>query len=99
MVDHEAAVETWDRYLRGEREVFNRRLYTTQGQERFDEFRRRYRRDPDFRDTVDAYVDKFEELLREVSPNDRGAALQRSILTSDEGKVYTILAHASGRFE
>jgi hypothetical protein len=36
-------------------------------------------------------------LLREVAPRDRDAAISRSILASDEGKVYTLLAHASGR--
>jgi hypothetical protein len=99
MIDHDAAVELWERYTRGETNVFTRRLYTLQGQERFDEFRRRYRRDAEFRDTVDAYVDKFEELLREVAPGDRDSMLAKSILTSDEGKVYTILAHASGKFD
>jgi len=99
MIDHEAAVELWDRYTSGEQNVFSRRLYTLQGQERFDEFKRRYRRDPDFRDTVDAYVEKFEELLGEIAPGDRGSALAKSVLTSDEGKVYTILAHASGKFD
>ena len=46
MIDHDAAVELWDRYKRGERNVFTRRLYTLQGQQTFDEIRRKYRRDP-----------------------------------------------------
>ena len=45
MIDHDAAVELWDRYKRGERNVFTRRLYTLQGQQTFDEIRRKYRRD------------------------------------------------------
>ena len=32
MIDHDAAVELWDRYKRGERNVFSRRLYTLQGE-------------------------------------------------------------------
>src|SRR5262249_36181830 len=32
MIDHEAAVELWDRYKRGERNLFNKRLYHMQGQ-------------------------------------------------------------------
>jgi hypothetical protein len=99
MVDQEAIVELWERYYAGERNVFSRRLYTLQGQERFDEFRRRFRRDPDFRIMVESYVSKFEELLEEVTPGERSAALTKAVLVSDEGKVYTMLAHASGRFD
>jgi len=31
MIDHDAAAELWERYKRGERNVFTRRLYTLQG--------------------------------------------------------------------
>jgi hypothetical protein len=34
-----------------------------------------------------------------VSRGDRGAAVARNYLTSDTGKVYTMLAHAAGRFD
>jgi hypothetical protein len=99
MIDHEAAADLWDRYSRGERNVFSRRLYTVQGQQTFDEIRRKYRRDEEFRQTVDRYVDEFERLIAEVSRNDRDRTLARTYLTSETGKVYTMLAHASGRFD
>jgi len=99
MVDHEAAAELWDRYKRGERNLFNRRLYTAQGQKAFEEIRRKYRADPEFRQTVEQYIHEFERLLEDVSRGDRGAAVARNYLTSDTGKVYTMLAHAAGRFE
>jgi hypothetical protein len=97
LIDHDAAVELWDRYKRGERNVFTRRLYTNQGQKSFDEIRKRYRRSPEFRETVDHYIDDFERLLDQVARDDRGQGLTRSYLTSDTGKVYTLLAHAAGR--
>jgi hypothetical protein len=99
MIDHDAAVELWDRYKRGERNVFTRRLYTIQGQQTFDEIRRRYRGDAEFRQTVDRYVAEFERLIAEVSRDDRDQGLAKTYLTSETGKVYTMLAHASGRFE
>ncbi|RAI26559.1 hypothetical protein, partial [Rhodoplanes serenus] len=99
MIDHDAAAELWDRYNRGERNVFTRRLYTMQGQKTFDEIRKRYRADREFKQTVDRYVDEFERLLEEVSRNDRGQVVARTYLTSETGKVYTMLAHAAGRFE
>ena len=99
MVDHEAAVDLWDRYRRGERNVFARRLYTPQGQQTFDEIRQRYRSDPEFRATVTRYTQEFERLLSEIGRDDRDGLLARTYLTSETGKVYTMLAHASGRFE
>ena len=99
MIDHDAAAELWERYKRGERNVFTRKLYTMQGQRAFEEIRKRYRGDGDFKRTVDRYIAEFERLLEEVSREDRGQMLARSYLTSETGKVYTMLAHAAGRFD
>jgi hypothetical protein len=99
MIDHDAAAELWDRYKRGERNVFTRKLYTMQGQKAFEEIRKRYRADGDFRRTVDRYIGEFERLLEEVSREDRDQILARTYLTSETGKVYTMLAHAAGRFD
>ncbi len=99
MIDHDATAELWDRYNRGERNVFTRRLYTMQGQKTFEEIRKRYRSDREFKETVDRYIDEFEQLLEEVSRNDRGQVVARTYLTSETGKVYTMLAHAAGRLE
>ena len=99
MIDHDAAADLWERYKRGERGVATKRLYTAQGQKAFDEIRRKYRADPEFRQTVEQYIHEFERLLDEVSRGDRGAAVARNYLTSDTGKVYTLLAHASGRLD
>jgi molybdenum-dependent DNA-binding transcriptional regulator ModE len=99
MIDHDAAADLWDRYKRGERNVFTRRLYTLQGQKAFDEIRVKYRADREFKQTVDRYTAEFERLLEDVSRDDRGQVVARTYLTSETGKVYTMLAHASGRFD
>ena len=99
MIDHEMAADLWERYKRGEHGLFTRRLYTTQGQKAFDEIQRKYRTDPEFRQTVEQYIHEFERLLDDVSRGDRGASVVRNYLTSDTGKVYTMLAHAAGRFD
>ena len=67
--------------------------------EAFEEIRRKYRSDRDFMRTVDRYIGEFERLLDEVSRDDRGQVVARTYLTSETGKVYTMLAHAAGRFE
>ncbi len=99
MVDHAAVVDAWDRYYRNERRAFSRRIYKGQGQQTFDEIRRRYGADPDFRETVDRYTQEFERVLTDVARDDRDGSLGRSYLISDQGKVYTMLAHAAGRIE
>jgi ABC-type transporter Mla subunit MlaD len=99
MIDHDAATDLWDRYKRGERNVFTRRLYTLQGQQAFDEIRKKYRADREFKQTVDRYIGEFERLLEEVSRDDRSQVMARTYLTSETGKVYTMLAHAAGRFD
>ena len=62
-IDHEASVELWDRYRKGERNVFTRRLYTLKGQQTFDDIRRKYQNDGEFRGAVDRYCQDFEKLL------------------------------------
>jgi len=99
MIDHDAAAELWDRYKRGERNVFSRKLYTSQGHRAFEEIRRKYRRSGEFRETVDRYIDEFEHLLDQVARDDRGQVLTKTYLNSDTGKVYTLLAHAAGRLD
>ena len=96
-IDHEASIELWDRYRRGERDVFTRRLYTLKGQQTFDEIRRKYQNDADFHAAVDRYCDDFERLLKDIARNDRDNIMTQTYLTSDTGKVYTMLAHAAGR--
>ena len=97
LIDNAAAVEMWDRWRRGDTAAVSRRLYTEAGQQAFDEIRRRYRADPLFRDTTTRYMQEFERLLAKVSQSDRDGSQWRAYLLSNTGKVYTILAHASGR--
>jgi hypothetical protein len=99
MIDNDVAADLWERYKRGERSAFTKRLYTAQGQRAFEEIRNKYRSDTDFRQTVEHYIHEFERLLDDVSRGDRGPAVARNYLTSDTGKVYTMLAHAAGRFD
>ena len=96
-IDHETAVDLWERYQRGETNVFTRRLYTLQGQQTFDEIRRKYQSEGEFKGAVDRYIEDFERLLKDASGNDATGMMAQTYLASDTGKVYTMLAHASGR--
>ena len=99
MVDHQSVVTFWQRYRVGDLDLLDGRLYTAQGRQTFGELQRRYGADAEFRKTVDRYVGEFERLLGEVTRNDRDTKRADAYLTSETGKVYTLLAHASGRFD
>lgn len=96
-IDHNTSVDLWERYARGERDVFTRRLYTLRGQQTFDEIREKFVSEREFHEAVVRYCEDFEKLLGDVAKSDRTGLKTREYLTSDTGKVYTMLAHASGR--
>ena len=98
-LDHDSAVSVWDRYYRGDQNVFQRDMYSTQGQLAFEEARRRYRSERPFQDAVDKFAEDFERQLQKVGAEDRDGSLIRSHLTSESGKTYTLLSHAAGRFD
>jgi hypothetical protein len=97
MIDHAAAAAAWERYRRGDTNAFSRRIYVGRGPQTFDEIRRRYRLDPEFRATVDRYVQEFERLLAGLNQDEASEAVAKTYLLSETGKVYTLLAHAAGK--
>ncbi|MCB1465084.1 MAG: hypothetical protein KDJ90_22310, partial [Nitratireductor sp.] len=90
-IDHDSAADVWERYQRGENNVFTRDLYTPRGQKTFDEIRSKYKGESEFRAAVDRYIVDFERLLKDVGRNDRDNVMTQTYLTSDTGKVYTML--------
>ncbi|MGB7431621.1 MAG: kinesin, partial [Ahrensia sp.] len=96
-IDSGQASAAWSRYRNGERGAFTRRLYTLEGQRTFDEIASKYQQQRSFRDAVNRYMNDFEELLRDASKNDPTDEMVQAYLTSETGKVYTMLAHAAGR--
>ena len=96
-IDHRTAAEVWQRFRAGERGVLGRHIYSLEGQTTFDEISRRYDRESDFRMTVDRYIGDFERLLGEAEQTDPDGRMLQSYLTSENGRVYLLLAHASGR--
>ena len=93
-IDVDTLSEMLDRRAQGETDVFSRRLYTLKGQQTFDELQRKFKLDADFHAAVNRYVDDFERRLAAASRDEN--ATRRAFL-SDAGKVYVMLAHASGR--
>lgn len=98
-INHDAIVELWNHYKRGQNNIVTERLYTKSGQIIFEKIKQKYMSDPHFKYAVNQYIIDFEKVLRDVSRNTKDMNSARHYLTSDSGKVYTILAHASGRIK
>jgi hypothetical protein len=96
-MDESAFADAWARYQAGESNVFSRRIYTLGGQGTYDEVRRKLQREADFQRAASAYMVEFEQLLKRAAQGPQPAVETREHLLSDRGKVYTMLAHASGR--
>jgi DNA anti-recombination protein RmuC len=96
-VDYRTATEIWQRFRSGERGVLGRHIYNQDGQATFDEISRRYAQENEFRVTVDRYIADFERLLGEAETRDPAGSMLQNYLTSESGRVYLLLAHASGR--
>lgn len=96
-IDQQAASTVWQRFRNGERDIFTRQLYTPQGQSTFDEIAGRYQRDAAFRSTVERYIGDFERLLADAERKGQNSDIIHNYLTSETGRVYLMLAHASGR--
>jgi hypothetical protein len=47
--------------------------------------------------TVDRYIGDFERMLGEEEASDPEGRMLHNYLTSESGRVYLLLAHASGR--
>ncbi len=88
--------DLWRRYQAGERNVFARRLYNLQGRELYDQISQKYTAEREFREDVDKFANLFEQLLLEAAERDREGILIETYLTSDTGKVYLLLAQATG---
>jgi hypothetical protein len=96
-IDYRTAADVWQRFRSGERGVLGRHIYSSDGQATFDEVMRRYERESDFRMTVDRYMGDFERMLGEAEASDPAGSMLQNYLTSESGRVYLLLAHASGR--
>ncbi|UTO29117.1 hypothetical protein [Bartonella harrusi] len=98
-INHNAVVELWNYYQRGQKNIDTERLYTVNGRNIFEMIKKKYMSDIDFKRSVNQYIADFEKLLREISQGSGFSHSVRKYLISDTGKVYTMLAHASGRIQ
>jgi hypothetical protein len=96
-VDGSLPHELERRYGAGESHVYIHRLFEERGPMMRRSLRKRYQDEKVLRGRLDAYVRLFERLLDTVSQTSQGEQLADTCLASESGKLYAMLANASGR--
>lgn len=94
----EVADTSWDAYLKGDRGIFTRRSLRLIENGEARDIADLYQRDDTFRANVNRYIHDFEAMLRSMLSTRDGNALGVTILGSDMGKLYVVLAQAIERF-
>jgi len=89
---------SWDAYLKGDRGIFTRRAVRLLDNTEAREIADLYQSDEAFKANVSRYIHDFEAMLRAMLSTRDGNALGVTILGSDMGKLYVVLAQAIERF-
>ncbi len=93
----DVADSAWAAYLKGDRGVFTRRAVKLLDGVEQREIARLYDDDYDFREQVNRYIHDFEGMLRTILAQRDGSPLGVTLLSSDMGKLYVVLAQAIER--
>ena len=88
----------WDAYLKGDRGIFTRRAVRLVNSGEAKEIAELYQQDETFKANVSRYIHDFEAMLRSMLSTRDGNALGVTILGSDMGKLYVVLAQAIEHF-
>ena len=94
----EVSDTAWDNYLKGDRGIFTRRAVKLIDSGEAREIADLYQSDDAFKANVSRYIHDFEAMLRSMLSTREGNALSVTVLGSDLGKLYVILAQAIERF-
>ena len=97
ILETELSEEDWQRYSKGEKGLFVRKMLGMRERSRLAIISQRYREDAEFREYVNRYITQFEGALGEAKKRDIDGVLPTTFLTADVGKVYMLLLRAIGR--
>ena len=87
----------WEDYLKGDRGIFTRRAVRLIDNGQAREIAELYQNDDAFRANVSRYIHDFEAMMRSMLSTRDGNALSVTVLGSDMGKLYVLLAQSIER--
>ncbi|MDP9136858.1 MAG: hypothetical protein M3N38_01580, partial [Pseudomonadota bacterium] len=96
-IDGKLPADLERRFEHGEQHVYTHRLYQGRGKKLLELLTDRYQNERLMRGRIDAFARLFERLLDTVADTAQGEQLVDACLASESGKLYLMLAHASGR--
>jgi hypothetical protein len=96
-LDPATATAIWSRFQAGQRGIMVRSIYTPEGRDAFDDAVRLYRSEAEFKRSVDRFLGDFERNLRDSEQADPSGRAVQTQFGSEAGRIYLLLAHASGR--
>jgi len=97
LLDSDIPEDIWKAFRQGDRSVFARRLFRLKDSYTIPAIEQRFERDDRFRDMVNRYMNKFEDLLRESNTADPDSVLNATFITADVGKLYLVLSRSLDR--
>lgn len=96
-LDPTTASTIWSRFQGGQRGFMVRSIYAPESRNLFDGVARRYRADNQFKQLVDSFLNEYEKELFQADAQDSTGNTSKGLIQNDTGRVYLVLAHASGR--
>ena len=87
----------WGAYLKGDRSIFARRAVQLLDRNTARKVARHFEHDAPFREQATRFITEFEALLKQTMPSREGKTLAVTLLSSDIGKLYVVLAQATER--
>jgi len=91
LLDADIPEEVWRSFRSGDRSAFARRLFRLKDSYTIPAIEQRFDQDDRFRELVERFMVKFEELLRESNRADPESLLNATFITADVGKLYMVL--------
>ena len=94
ILETEVPDDVWQRYLAGDRSIFSRRTVRLADRKTRGRIRDMFEHDREFRDTVLKYFRDFEALMEQVMTRDTHSTLSVTLISSEMGKLYVLLAQS-----
>jgi len=103
-IDINRALETeipdnvWQRYLKGDRSIFARRTLRLGSKKAQKSIAEKFENDAEFRTHAEEYLREFESLMGQAMAADPKNVLSATLVSSELGKLYVLLAQSLNRF-
>jgi len=97
MLDHDLPDSAWTEYLNGDRSFFARRTVRMGNKAARKAIAAKAIDDIEFRENLVRYTRDFESLMERAMLGDRGSALSVTLISSDMGKLYILLAQSMNK--